>query len=76
MGKSLVICSLLVLAPLAFGAERGHTATNGSAHSNAPAAAHSAASDRDKGKARAADVGKGKKKGLKRLFSRHNHQKN
>jgi len=64
-----------LLAPLAFGAERGHTATKGSAHSNAPAAAHSAASDRDKGKARAADVGKGKKKGLKRLFSRHKNQK-
>ena len=76
MRKSLAICSLLLLAPLAFGAQHGHAATTGSAHSNAPAAAHSASSDRDKGKARAADVGKGKKKGLKRLFSKHNHGKN
>ena len=75
MRKSIVICSLLLLAPLAFGAEHGHTAAKGSAHSNAPAKAHSASSDRDKGKARAADAGKGKKKGLKRLFSRHNNGK-
>ena len=70
MRKSLAICSLLLLAPLAFGAQ-----TKGSAHSNAPAKAHSASSDRDKGKARAADVGKGKKKGLKGFFSKRNHGK-
>ena len=75
MRKSLAICSLLLVAPLAFGAQNSHAATTGSAHSNAPAAAHSASSDRDKGKARAADVGKGKKKGLKRLFSKRNHEK-
>ena len=75
MRKSLVICSLLLLAPLAFGAEHGHAATKGSAHSNAPAKATSASSDRDKGKARAADEGKGKKKGLRRLFSKHSHGK-
>jgi hypothetical protein len=75
MRKSLAICSLLLLAPLAFGEQHGHAATKGSAHSNAPAKAHSASSDRDKGKARAADVGKGKKKGLKRFFSKHNHGK-
>ena len=75
MRKLLAICSLLVLAPLAFGAQHGHAATTGSAHSNAPAAAHSASSDRDKGKDRAADVGKGKKKGPKRLFSKHKHEK-
>ena len=75
MRKSLAICSLALVAPLAFGAQNSHAATTGSAHSNAPAAAHSVSSDRDKGKARAADVGKGKKKGLKRLFSKHNHEK-
>jgi Ni/Co efflux regulator RcnB len=73
MRKSLAICSLLLLAPLAFGTEHSHAATKGGAHSNAPAKAHSASSDRDKGKARAADAGKGKKKGLKRFFPKHNH---
>jgi hypothetical protein len=75
MKKSLAICSLLLLAPLAFGAQHGHAATTGSAHSNAPAKANSASSDRDKGKDRAADEGKGKKKGLKKLFSKHSHGK-
>jgi hypothetical protein len=63
MRKGLAICTLLLLAPLAFGAQHGRAATTGSEHSNAPAAS----SDRDKGKERAADVGKGKKKGLKKL---------
>jgi hypothetical protein len=36
----------------------------GAMHSNAPARARAASADRDKGTQRAADVGKGKKKGL------------
>jgi hypothetical protein len=75
MRKELAICSLLLLAPLAFGAQHGRSATTGSAHNDAPASAHTASSDRDKGKDRAEDVGKGKKKGLKKLFSKHNHGK-
>jgi hypothetical protein len=72
MRKSLAICSLLLLAPLAFGAQHGKPAVNpGGAHSNAPAAS----SDRDKGKDRAADVGKGKKKGLTKHTSKKNHGK-
>jgi hypothetical protein len=36
----------------------------GAMHSNAPARSRAASADRDKGNQRAADVGKGKKKGL------------
>ena len=75
MRKELAICSLLLLAPLAFGAQHGRAAATGSTHSNAPARATSASSDRDKGKARAADVGKGKKKGLTKHTSKHSHGK-
>ncbi len=75
MRKSHAICSLLLLAPLAFGAQRGRSATTGSAHSNAPARATAASSDRDKGKDRAQDVGKGKKKGLTKHTSKKNHGK-
>jgi hypothetical protein len=73
MKKGLVICSFLLLAPLAFGIQHGRAATNGSTHSNAPARATAASSDRDKGKARAADVGKGKKKGLEKHTTKQNH---
>jgi hypothetical protein len=75
MRKEIAICSLLLLAPLAFGAHHGRAATTGSAHSNAPAKASAASSDRDKGKGRAADVGKGKKKGLNKHVSKHNQGK-
>ena len=72
MRKGLAICSLLLLAPLAFGAQHGKPAVNpGSAHNNAPAAS----SDRDKGKDRAADVGKGKKKGLTKGSPKKSHAK-
>jgi hypothetical protein len=74
MRKSLAIYSLLLLAPLTFGAQHGKPAVNpGGAHSNAPANAPAASSDRDKGKDRAADVGKGKKKGLTKHTSKKNH---
>jgi hypothetical protein len=70
MRKALAICSLL-LVPLAFGAQHGKPAVNpGGAHSNAPAGATAASSDRDKGTDRAADVGKGKQKGLKKHHSK------
>ena len=65
--KGLAICTFLLLAPLAFGAQHGRSVTTESTHSNAPAKASAGSSDRDKGKDRAADVGKGKKKGLKKL---------
>jgi hypothetical protein len=61
MKKVLLISSVLLLSPLAFGAEHGRTAAN--KHTNSAAAS----TDRDKGKDRAADSGKGKKKGLKKL---------
>jgi len=64
MKKASAICTLGLLAPLAFGGQHGRAATTGSTHSNAPA---KASADRDKGKDRAADTGKGKKKGLKKL---------
>ena len=63
MKKAPLICSLLLLSPLAFGEQHGRSATTANTHTNATAAS----SDRDKGKERAADVGKGKKKGLKKL---------
>ena len=75
MKNSLAICSLLLLAPLAFGAQHGRAATTGAAHSNAPARATSVSSDRDKGTSRASDVGKGKKKGLFKRSSKKNHGK-
>jgi hypothetical protein len=66
--KGLVISSFLLLAALSFGAQghgRGKVAVNpGTRHSNAPSGKPAASSDRDKGKNRAEDVGKGKKKGL------------
>jgi hypothetical protein len=75
MKRASAICSLLLVAPLAFGAQHGRAATTGSTHSNAPARATSASSDRDKGKDRASDVGKGKKKGLTKHTSKKNHGK-
>src|SRR5207249_526545 len=75
MRKGIAICSLLLLAPLAFGAQHGRAATTGTAHSNAPSKASAASSDRDKGTGRAADVGKGKKKGLSKHASKHKHHK-
>ena len=79
MRKVLVICSLLLTAVLAFGAQgRGHgkaAATTGTAHSNAPTGTPAASADRDKGTNRAEDVGKGKKNGLKKHHSKHKQGK-
>ena len=45
---------------------RVETANPGSVHSNAPAGTPAASADRDFGRDRAEDVGRGKKKGLKK----------
>jgi hypothetical protein len=77
--KGLVISSFLLLAALSFGAQghgRGKVVVNpGTRHSNAPSGKPAASSDRDQGKNRAEDVGKGKKKGLNKHASKHKHQK-
>ena len=58
MRRGLTICSILLLAGLSLTAQPGHhTATI--PHSNGPGV-----KDRDFGKDRAADAGKGKKEGL------------
>ena len=77
--KGLVISSFVLTAALAFGTQ-GHgrgksAATAGSAHSNAPAGTPAASADRDKGKDRAEDVGKGKKKGLRKHAAKRRHHK-
>jgi hypothetical protein len=68
MRKGLAVCSMVFFTSVALLAQ-GHGASGpvpGSGHSNAPADARSASSDRDKGTDRAADEGKGKHKGLKK----------
>jgi hypothetical protein len=73
MGKRLLIISLLLLAPLAFGApkpSRSKPATSHrSTHRNSPAGKRAASSH--KGNAHAKHVGKGKKQGLKKLAFWH-----
>jgi len=74
--------SILILASLSLAAQGRRPPTGsvpGSAHSNAPSGP-AAAHDRDTGKDRAADVGKGKKEGLegdqgKRKGHKKKHQK-
>ena len=66
MRKDLSICTILLLASLSVTAQ-GHGPSHsvpGVAHSNAPHGTPAASTDRDTGKARAEDVGKGKKEGL------------
>jgi len=73
MGKRFLVFSLLLLAPLAFGAEkRDNTkpaATHHSAQKKTPAGKRAVSSDRGKDHAR--HVAKGKKKGLKKLAFWH-----
>ena len=81
MQKGFSICAILVLASLSLAAQ-GHRPPSGSvpgsAHSNAPSGP-AAGEDRDTGKDRAADVGKGKKEGLEgdqgKRKSHKRHQK-
>jgi len=61
------IAVLMVTGAVAQGHGRGQAANSpGAAHSNAPAGTPAASRDRDHGKQRAQDVGRGKKKGLKK----------
>ena len=66
MRKGFSFCAILILASLSLAAQ-GHRPPSGSVpgsgHSNAPSGP-AAAADRDTGKERAEDVGKGKKEGL------------
>lgn len=66
MGKGLSVFGVLLLATLSLSAQGHNAGSSGAAgtHSNAPAGTPAASSDRDTGTARAADVGKGKQKGL------------
>ena len=67
MKRMIIVLSFAVLAALSADAQgKTQSTTAGTAHSNAPAGTLAASKDRDKGTARAEEVGKGKKKGLKK----------
>jgi protein-disulfide isomerase len=67
MKRMIFLLSFALLSALSAGAQgKPQSPTAGAAHSNAPASTPAASKDRDKGTARAEDVGKGKKKGLKK----------
>ena len=66
MRKGLSICGVLLFASVSLIAQGNRPSTGsvpGSPHSNAPSGP-SAGEDQDTGRARATDVGKGKKEGL------------
>jgi hypothetical protein len=65
MKRTIFVLSFALATALTAGAQGKSPATPpGAAHSNAPAGTPAASQDRDKGTARAEDVGKGKKKGV------------
>ena len=65
MKRVILILSFALTTSLAAGAQgKGPATPPGAARSNAPAGTPAASKDRDKGTARAEDVGEGKKKGL------------
>jgi len=67
MKRTIFVLSFALLSAMSAGAQgKTQTTVPGAAHSNAPAGTPAASKDRDKGTARAADVGKKKKKGLKK----------
>jgi len=67
MKRMIFVLSFALLSALTAGAQvKTQNTTPGVAHSNAPAGTPAASKDRDKGTARADDVGKGKKKGVKK----------
>ena len=67
MKRMIFVLSFALLSAMTAGAQgKTQTTAPGAAHSNAPAGTPAASKDRDKGTARAADVGKKKKKGLKK----------
>ncbi len=87
MRKSLMICSLCLFTALSLGAQgrgRGHASappmrSNSPNTSNAPAGTPHASPDRDFGRDRAEDVGRGKQLGLEKDTSAkqksHKHKK-
>jgi hypothetical protein len=65
MKRMILVLSFALVSALSAGAQgKSPSTTSGAAHSNAPAGTPAASKDRDKGTARAEDVGKGKKKGV------------
>ena len=65
MKRIIFVVSFALVSALGASAQgKGQTTTPGAVHSNAPASTPAASKDRDKGTARAEDVGKGKKKGV------------
>jgi len=65
MKRIILVLSFALVSALSASAQgKAQTTTPGAVHSNAPAGTPAASSDRDKGTARAEDVGKGKKKGV------------
>jgi hypothetical protein len=67
MKRMIFLLSFALLSAMPASAQgKSPSTTAGTAHSNAPTGTHAASKDRDKGTARADDVGKGKKKGLKK----------
>jgi hypothetical protein len=65
MKRTILVLSFALVSALSASAQgKGQTTTPGAAHSNAPAGTPAASKDRDKGTARAEDIGKGKKNGL------------
>jgi protein-disulfide isomerase len=65
MKRIILVLSFALVSALSAGAQgKSPSTTSGATHSNAPAGTPAASKDRDKGTARAEDVGKGKKKGV------------
>jgi hypothetical protein len=63
----IFVLNFALLSALTAGAQvKTQNTTPGVAHSNAPAGTPAASKDRDTGTARAADVGKGKKKSTRK----------
>jgi hypothetical protein len=85
MKRTIAIFSATLLAAFTLSAQgRGHGAapaggpqhtSSGGVHTNAPAGTQAASADRDFGRDRAEDVGRGKKKGLKKQHNKQKKQK-
>jgi len=67
MKRMIILLSFALISATGARAQgKSPSTTPGTAHSNAPTATPAGSKDRDKGTARAEDVGKGKKNGLKK----------
>jgi hypothetical protein len=67
MKRTIILLSFALLSAMTASAQgKTQSTTSGAVHSNAPAGTPAASKDRDQGTARADDIGKGKKKGLKK----------